>query len=677
MTASSIRRAFAGVVVGVCLAAFGTAPASALLSPTPYMGWNTYYGVGGGFNEQTITSVADTLVNDGLARAGYRIVWLDFGWASGARDGQGNLIVGPTRWPHGFAWLTAYLHQRGLLAGIYTDAGASGCNGQGVGSLGHYQQDADAFAAWGFDAVKVDFCGGAQAGLSPQTQYAQFASALVGNASHRAMLLSVDNFWEPGQIDGTNPTYANSAFGNYQWAPQLAQSWRTDTDIGGHHGSGIEFANVLRNLDSDAAHASAAGPGHWNDPDYLGPELGMTPAQAQAQLSMWAILAAPLILGSDPRALSSQSIAMLTNPQVIAVDQDPLGAQGTLVQAEGSGQVWAKPLTGGARAVGLLNRGINPQQITTTASAIGLQPAGTYQLQDLWAGTTVLTTGPIGATVPGDSADLYRAVALPAVAAVAGPDGQMYVHAPQLSAQWQSLGGHLQAAPAVVSPPSKTAGSYPTPLFIAVARDQALYLRGLATPWRKLASARCLDNPAAAVIHLILYVACQGTDHALWYGSVRLPRVGLPRLKSLESLGGRVSAGPAIASVAGRPTFFVSGRDHRLYTRTASRGYLRFDIPCFGHPAADAAPDGSITYVACEGRQGVVYVMSTTGRHWSAKASYGGAFSGGPAVAATGDGAVFWATARGGGLLVTTTPNGWSDAGIGLVRSGAEAHGIG
>ena len=136
-----------------------------VLAATPYMGWNTYYGVGGVFDQQTMISVAESLIDRGLARAGYRIVWLDFGWASGARDANGNLIVDPAQWPNGLPWLTGWLHAHGLLAGIYTDAGATGCYGQGVGSLGHYQQDADTFAAWGFDAVKVDFCGAGQEGL--------------------------------------------------------------------------------------------------------------------------------------------------------------------------------------------------------------------------------------------------------------------------------------------------------------------------------------------------------------------------------------------------------------------------------------------------------------------------------------------------------------------------------
>jgi alpha-galactosidase len=377
-----------------------------LLAAVPYMGWNTYYGVGGIFDQQTIISVAKSLLRRGLARSGYRIVWLDFGWASGKRDRHGELVVDRHQWPHGLRWLTDWLHRHGLLAGIYTDAGKSGCRGQGVGSLGHYQQDADRFAAWGFDAVKVDFCGAGEAGLVPEPAYKRFAKAIANNSSHREMLLNVCNFWVPGQINGTLPTYANSAYASYRWAPRIAQSWRTDTDVG--FTQSIQFVNVLRNLDHDAAHPTAAGPGHWNDPDYLGPELGMTSSEAQAQLSMWAIVAAPLILGSDPRALSPETIKMLENRQVIAVDQDPLGIQGTVVQQQGSGQVWSKPLSGEQAAVALLNRGTVPLQITITASKAGLRSAAHYTMRDLWAGTTERTTGEISAMVPPDSVVLYR-----------------------------------------------------------------------------------------------------------------------------------------------------------------------------------------------------------------------------------------------------------------------------
>ncbi|HEY2656571.1 MAG TPA: PASTA domain-containing protein [Solirubrobacteraceae bacterium] len=405
----------------------GSARATLAPTPVPYMGWNTYYGVGGVFDESTIKSVAESLISGGLAQAGYKIVWLDFGWGTGARDGSGNLIVDSTRWPDGMSGLTSWLHAQGLLAGIYTDAGTSGCSGQGVGSYGHYQQDVDQFAGWGFDAIKLDFCGAGQKWSDqppndPRTLYGQFSQAVA--AAPRPMILNVCNFWTPGQINGTAPSYADSSWDTFSWARAVGQSWRTDTDIG--YKGNIQFQWVERNLDQDSSPypdiQNAAGPpgssgigwGHWNDPDYLGPELGMTSTQAQSQFSMWAMVAAPLILGSDPRSLSSTSITMLENPGVIAIDQDPLGAQGWPVSQTSAGQqVWVKPLAGGARAVALFNRGSNPQQITTSASAVGLPRASRYTLRNVWANQTSTSRGKITADVQPDAVVLYRVAADP------------------------------------------------------------------------------------------------------------------------------------------------------------------------------------------------------------------------------------------------------------------------
>jgi alpha-galactosidase len=403
---------FAIGMAATAAAASGPSSASGMqaLAPTPYMGWNTYYGVGGVYDQRTIISVATAILRRGLARAGYRIVWLDFGWASGVRDQSGTLIADRRQWPNGLRWLTGWLHSHGLLAGIYTDAGVSGCSHRGVGSLSHYQQDADTFAGWGFDAVKVDFCGAGQEGLSPRPLYHEFARALQNNSSRRPMLLNVCNFWVPGQIDRRRPSLADSAYSNALWAPKIAQSWRTDTDIG--FTGNVVFQNVLRNLDHDAAHPKRARTGHWNDPDYLAPQLGMTPAEAQAQMTMWAVVAAPLILGSDPRELSPETIKMLTNPDVIAVDQDPLGIQGTRVREQGSVQIWVKPLAGGARAVAILNRGSTEAQITTTRRAVRLAQARRYAIENLWTHTSITTAGEIRARIAPHAAVLLRVSAL-------------------------------------------------------------------------------------------------------------------------------------------------------------------------------------------------------------------------------------------------------------------------
>jgi alpha-galactosidase len=387
-------------------AAAGTTGSFNGLALTPYMGWNTYYGLGGHYDEATIESVADSLVSSGLAAAGYKIVWLDAGWWSGSRDANGNITVSSTQWPGGMSALTAYIHSKGLLAGIYTDAGQNGCAGPTEGSYGHYQQDVNTFASWGFDAVKVDFCGGTEMHVDPEQAYSQFSQAILNDSPHRPMIFNICNPFEPGEYGNGYPPYDHSAFYSYTFGPKVANSWRTDTDVG--FVRSIQFSDVLRNLDADAAHPEAAGPGHWNDPDYLGPELGMTPAEFQAQLSMWSMVAAPLIIGSDVRTLSASSIQMLANPEILAIDQDPAGIQGTVLANEGSGQVWVKPMSNGDRAVALLNRGSTPLTLSTTASAVGLLTASTYDLRDVWQHTTTETAGRIAANVPPDSVVVYR-----------------------------------------------------------------------------------------------------------------------------------------------------------------------------------------------------------------------------------------------------------------------------
>lgn len=397
--AAGVAALWAGVCVAVSVATAGSAAAlDNGLALTPYMGWNTYFGVGGApqgtLTEQAVKQAADALVSTGLRDAGYDIVWLDGGWFSGERDANGNQVGDRTRFPDGMKAVADYIHSKGLLAGIYTDAGTNGCGGPGLGSYGHYQQDADQFAAWGYDAVKIDFCGGHQQGLVPKDAYTQFSDAIQHNSSHRPMIINLCN---PGA----------GRFDTWSYAPPIGNSWRTDGDIGTFHN--IPWSRVVRNLDSDAAHPEAAGPGHWNDPDYLGPDMGMTATEAQAQFAMWAILSAPLIIGTDVRTMSQQTVDMLSNREVIAIDQDPLGAQGTLLAGAGSEQqVWVKTLANGERAVALFNRGVSSQLISTTAADVGLAPAPAYSLRDIVRHHTTSTSGGIAANVPSHGVVLFR-----------------------------------------------------------------------------------------------------------------------------------------------------------------------------------------------------------------------------------------------------------------------------
>jgi alpha-galactosidase len=400
-----------GLLTTLSLALAGPQPAAASgrppLAATPYMGWDTYFALGGRYSEATILQQASQLISLGLERRGYRYVWLDVGWWHGTRAANGEITVSPRQWPHGLAWLTRTLHAAGFRVGLYTDAGPDGCGGAGQGSYGHYQQDVNTFAAWGFDAVKVDFCGGAEHGLNPASAYASFHEAIEHNASHRPMLLSICNFLQPEQYGEGKPPLDESAFSSYTFGPTVGNSWRTDTDVG--FPGNVPFADVLRNIDADAAAPQAAGPGHWNDPDYLAPDQGMSATQFRSQFSMWAMLAAPLMISDNLQRIGRASLEAVQNGEVIAIDQDPAGVQGTLLSSSGDGEVWVKPLIGGSRALALLNRGSTARRITTSATAAGLPAASSYVLRNVWTHTTSTTHGRISAEVPGDGTVLLRA----------------------------------------------------------------------------------------------------------------------------------------------------------------------------------------------------------------------------------------------------------------------------
>ncbi|WP_377273491.1 glycoside hydrolase family 27 protein [Peterkaempfera sp. SMS 1(5)a] len=362
------------------------------LAPTPYMGWNTYYGLGAPTEDQ-VKKVADYLVSSGLRDSGYNIVWLDGGWqADQPRDPQtGQLVANPTRFPSGIPALVSYLHQRGLRAGIYTDAGEyDGGTWCGLGSRGHYEQDARQFAGWKVDAIKADFLCGIGAGLDPGTAFKEFSDAVA--KSGRKMLLNLCN---PLTDDWGMPhTPEQDAHNTFVYGPAIADSWRTGTDIAWGTPTAGEWPNILRNMDANAWHPEAQGPGHWNDPDYLIPmrklaEGGyeLNEEESTTQLVMWAEMASPLMLGSDPRTLPQSMIDTLRNPEIVGVDQDPLGIQGVRVATDSVGDVYSKVLQGaGRRAVVLLNRSDQAQDRTVTFADAGL--TGKVEVRDLRARTS-------------------------------------------------------------------------------------------------------------------------------------------------------------------------------------------------------------------------------------------------------------------------------------------------
>jgi alpha-galactosidase len=297
------------------------------------MGWNTWNHFGCNIDEALIRDMADAMVNSGMRDAGYEYVIIDDCWQI-ARGADGEIVADPGRFPSGIETLADYVHERGLKLGIYTDAGLYTCQGR-PGSYGHEQQDANTYAAWGVDYVKVDWCYAEE--LGPRSPYALWRDILC--AVDRPMVFSICNWG----LDAP-----------WSWGPGTGHLWRTTYDIEDRWGSILEIADFNVHL------AAYAGPGGWNDPDML--EVGnggMTNAEYRAHMSLWAIMAAPLIAGNDLQTMSPATRDLLTNQEVIAVDQDRAGIQGTRVHDAGLREVWVKPLAeAGTRAVVLLNRAL-------------------------------------------------------------------------------------------------------------------------------------------------------------------------------------------------------------------------------------------------------------------------------------------------------------------------------
>jgi alpha-galactosidase len=383
---TSAKRVVAGVVTSLAFAASAQA--------APYIGVDTWYAYGPNVNEQTVVNLTDATVDRGLKAAGYKYVWIDAGWwkaangpgTPGARNANGSIQLDATLWPHGMRWLTDYIHSKGLRAGIYTDAGPVGC-GNG-GSWEHYQQDADTFAAWGFDAVKMDYCGGGRTGMTPEQNFSAFSASL--RATGRPMLLNICNVLHPSG----GPGYWLTA---WRFGARVSNAWRTGPDIGWP--GVVSWSNVLRNLDLDASHPQAQSAGHYNDPDYIVPGASKTLGESRAQVTMWAMESAPLMVSADLEHLPSQLVALTTNRSVIAVDR-------TDVQARQVGRgVWTKPAPKGGVYVALLNRQGTVRKMTARSLHQGRHPV----VRNVWTGRKSTSThSNVTVTVPGNSAVLLQ-----------------------------------------------------------------------------------------------------------------------------------------------------------------------------------------------------------------------------------------------------------------------------
>lgn len=328
------------------------------LALTPPMGWNSWNTFGCDVDEELIREMADAMVSSGMKGAGYQYVVIDDCWQVD-RDDEGNILADPDRFPSGMKALADYVHSKGLKFGLYSDAGTATCQ-ERPGSRGYEFQDARRYAAWGVDYLKYDWCNHGKQNV--EASYSTMRNALA--ESGRPIVFSICEW-------GTNEPW--------RWGRDIGNLWRTTGDITDCWDcTGRYVRGVMQILDQQVELWQYAGPGHWNDPDMLevGNE-GLTLSESRAHFSLWCMLAAPLMAGNDLRTMSPEIMEILTNREVIAVNQDPLGVQGHKHRDYGDTEVWMKPLTNAATAIVLLNRSDGEREIR-----VRVDPEA--RIRDLW-----------------------------------------------------------------------------------------------------------------------------------------------------------------------------------------------------------------------------------------------------------------------------------------------------
>jgi alpha-galactosidase len=339
------------------------------LAARPPMGWNSWNHFHRQVDDAIIRAQAEAMVSSGMRDAGYLYINIDDTW-EGERDGKGN-IQPNSKFPDMKA-LADFVHSKGLKLGIYSSPGAKTC-AKFEGSLGHELQDAQTYAAWGIDYLKYDLCGLRE----------QMKAASTSEAAHKVMIDAYTKMRDALRSTGRPIVYSLCQYGEdavWEWGPDVGGNlWRTTGDISD------KYAKMAEIGFSQAGLGRFAGPGHWNDPDML--EVGnggMTADEYRTHMSLWAILAAPLLAGNDLTTMTPETLELLTNHDVIAIDQDAAGKQGDRVSAEGPIEVWARVLADGSKAVGIFNRHQTALVARVDFGTMGFK--GAVKARDLWQG---------------------------------------------------------------------------------------------------------------------------------------------------------------------------------------------------------------------------------------------------------------------------------------------------
>ena len=337
---------------------------------TPIMGWASWNNYRVNISEDIIKSQADAMVELGLKDAGYSFINIDDGFFGG-RDENGKLLTHKKRFPHGMKTLADYIHSKGLKAGIYSDAGINTCAsfwdkdtiGVGMGLYGHEYDDLNLFLnEWGYDFLKVDWCGGQWLGLDEETRYTEIGR--IARSINPDVVYNVCRWKFPGK-----------------WVTRIADSWRISGDIANN------FESVMRIIDKNADLWMYCSKGHYNDMDMLQVGRGMSYEEDKAHFSMWCMMHSPLLLGNDLTNISKETLEIITNKDIIALNQSSFVYQARRLVDHGDLEVWAKPLIStmsGKVAVGLLNRSKKRQTITFELKSVGIDAGKGYTTKDLW-----------------------------------------------------------------------------------------------------------------------------------------------------------------------------------------------------------------------------------------------------------------------------------------------------
>ncbi|HKB92461.1 MAG TPA: glycoside hydrolase family 27 protein [Opitutaceae bacterium] len=343
------------------------------LAPTPPMGWNTWNTFAGNINESLVKETAEALVASGMRDAGYKYVVLDDAWLSKERDANGNVVADPVKFPSGMSALGDFLHARGLKFGIYNCAGAQTCAGY-PGGRGHEFQDARTYASWGVDYLKYDWCNHGTADARETYKIMRDAIRSAG----RPIIFSLCEWGD------SKP---------WTWAADVGHLWRTTGDIMACYDCRQQWSSGWKViLDAQVGLEKYAGPDHWNDPDMLEVgNKGLTPAESRAHFSLWCMLAAPLMAGNDVRHMVAETRALLTDAEAIAIDQDPLGKQGSRFRTETGREIWIKELSAGDWAMCVLNTGLSSAEFVVEWNDFSFLK-GKYTVRDVWAKKAIGTT---------------------------------------------------------------------------------------------------------------------------------------------------------------------------------------------------------------------------------------------------------------------------------------------